>query len=131
MKAQSPAAKARSFGLSVGGVLIVIALALLWRGRIGRAEIVGGIGVVLVTAGYFRPMLIRIPSDAWWAFATVLGWVNARVLLSLAFVLVLTPIGMLWRLMGRDPMARRQADHAGWTEYPPRYRDKKHFDRMY
>ncbi len=29
----------RSFGISVGGVLIVIALALWWRGRVGRAEI--------------------------------------------------------------------------------------------
>ena len=131
MKKQSPAAKARSFGLSVGGVLMLIALALVWRGRTGRAEIVGGIGTVLVTAGYFRPMLIRIPSDAWWAFATVLGWVNARVLLSLAFFLVLTPIGALWRLMRRDPMARRRADYAGWAEYPARYRDPKHFDRMY
>jgi Saxitoxin biosynthesis operon protein SxtJ len=131
VKKHSAVAKARSFGLSVGGVLIAIALALVWRGRMGRAEIVGGIGVVLVTAGYFRPMLIRIPSDAWWAFATVLGWVNARVLLSLAFFVVLTPIGMVWRLMRRDPMARRQADYAGWMEYPARYRDKKHFDRMY
>jgi len=131
MKKQSPAAKARSFGLSVGGVLIVIALALAWRGRIGRAEVVGLIGVVLVTAGYLRPVLLRIPSDAWWAIATVLGWVNARVLLSLAFFLVLTPIGTFWRLVRRDPMARRRADYPGWIEYPARYRNTKHFDRMY
>jgi hypothetical protein len=131
MKTQSPEKKARSFGLSVGGVLIVIALALVWRERVGRAEIVGGIGVVLVAAGYLRPMLLRVPSDAWSAFATVLGWVNARVLLSLAFFLVLAPIGAIWRLLHRDPMARRRADYPGWTEYPSRYRNSKHFERMF
>ena len=33
----------RSFGVSVGVVLCVIAAFLLWRGRVTRAEIVGGI----------------------------------------------------------------------------------------
>src|SRR5215475_5474812 len=93
----------RSFGLSVGTVLVLIALALAWRGRITRAEILGGIGAVLVVFGYLKPSLLRIPSDAWWALAAVLGWINARVLLSLAFFIVLTPLGWLWRLMGRDP----------------------------
>jgi hypothetical protein len=131
MKTASPTAKARSFGLSVGGVLILIALWLAWRGRMGRAEIVGAIGALLMTLGAVRPALLRIPSDAWWAFATVLGWINARVLLSLAFFLVLTPIGTIWRVLGRDPMTRRRSNHPGWTVYPSRYRDAKHFERMF
>jgi hypothetical protein len=121
----------RSFGLSVGTVLVLIACALAWRGRVARAEIVGSVGAILVVFGYLRPSLLRIPSDAWWAFAAVLGWVNARVLLSLAFFVVLTPIGWLWRLIGRDPMARRRSTYQGWTPYPARYRDGKHFDRMF
>ena len=41
----------RSFGVSVGGVLCAIAVALLWRGRTGRAEVIGGIGAVLLVCG--------------------------------------------------------------------------------
>jgi hypothetical protein len=121
MKNTSPIAKARSFGLSVGTVLLIVALVLAWRGRIGRAEILGGIGAVL----------LALPSAAWWAFARALGYVNSRVLLSLAFFLVLTPLGVVWRLTGRDPLMRRRSNFPGWTAYPARYRNGKHFERMY
>lgn len=131
MRQQDPLKKARSFGLSVGTVLIAIALLVASRGRIGRAEVVGAIGIVLVVFGYLRPALLRIPSDAWWVLAGVLGWINARVLLSLAFLVVLTPIGLLWRMLGRDPMNRSRTRYQAWTAYPVRYRDRKHFERMY
>src|SRR5262249_8325188 len=108
---QEPLRKARSFGLSVGAVSIAVALLLAWRGRAGRAEIIGATGLALVAFGYLRPAVLRIPSDAWWALAGVLGWINARVLLSLAFLLVLTPIGLIWRVIGRDPMTRRQSKY--------------------
>ena len=121
----------RSFGLSVGGVLIVIAALLLWRGRIGRAEIIGAIGAVLVLGGALVPAWLKWPSDAWWAFAMLLGWVNARVLLSLLFFLMLSPLGLLWRLTGRDPLSRRRASYPGWTSYPERFRSPEHFERMF
>lgn len=131
MTTLSPVKKARSFGLSVGGVLIALAVLLAWRGRAGRAEIIGGIGVLLVVLGSLRPTLLTLPSDAWWAFAGVLGWINSRVLLSLAFFLVLTPLSLIWRLIGRDPMGRRRSAYPGWVPHPPRYLDPKHFDRMF
>jgi hypothetical protein len=121
----------RSFGISVGAVLCVIALLLVWRGRIGRAEVVGAIGVVLLVLGYLQPRWLKYPSDAWWAFAAVLGWVNARVLLSLLFFLVLTPVSLVWRLTGKDPLARRRATWRGWQAYPERYRNPHHFERMF
>lgn len=131
MKAGPATGRERSFGLSVGTVLILIALVLVWRGRIGRAEIVGGIGLLLVTLGKLRPMWLKLPSDAWWTLAGILGWINARVLLSLAFLLVLTPLGLLWRAIGRDPLALKRRSFQGWTPYPERYRNDKHFERMF
>ena len=121
----------RSFGTAVGGVLCTIALLLAWRGRVGRAEIVGATGVLLVVFGVIRPSLLKYPSDAWWALAGVLGWINTRVILSAAFFLVLLPIGLVWRIAGRDPMVRRRAKTSGWVAYPARYRDRKHFERMF
>lgn len=121
----------RAFGISVGAVLCAIALLLAWSGRVMRAEVVGTVGVVLVVFGYLRPSLLKRPSDAWWAFATVLGWVNARVLLSLAFFLLLTPLGLIWKLTGKDPLARSRKTWPGWSTYPARYRSPRHFDRMF
>jgi hypothetical protein len=131
MTHKGPANPERSFGISVGAVLCVIAGVLLWRGRIGRAEVVGGIGAVLLLCGLVHPPLLKYPSAAWWRFSRVLGYVNARVLLSIIFFLILTPLGLVCRLTGKDPLARRRRNWTGWTAYPARYKDGKHFDRMY
>lgn len=129
--AKGPANPERSFGLSVGGVLCGIAALLLWRHRIARAEVIGGLGAVLVVLGWLRPRLLAWPSALWWRFAKALAYVNTRLLLTVLFALVLTPIGLLWRLTGKDPLARRRSRYVGWTTYPARYRDRKHYDRMY
>jgi hypothetical protein len=121
----------RSFGVSVGIVLCVIAALLVWRGRILRAEIVGGIGAVLLVAGLLYPPVLKWPSAAWWRFSRVLGYVNARILLTLLFSLVLLPLSIVWRLTGKDPLERRRQRWPGWSPYPARYRDRTHYTRMY
>ena len=131
MAHKGPANPEKSFGVSVGIVLCVIAALLVWRGRIGRAEVVGGIGVFLLVFGLVHPPLLKYPSAAWWRFSRALGYVNARVLLSIIFFLILTPLGLLWRLTGKDPLARRRRNWLGWATYPVRYKDAKHFDRMF
>jgi hypothetical protein len=129
--AQAPKSPERSFGVSVGVVLCAIAALLYWRGRVGRAEVLGVVGGVLITAGLVYPPVLYYPSTVWWRFSRVLGHVNARVLLTIFFAVVLTPVGVLWRLIGKDPLGRRKERWPGWSPYPPRYRDPKHFSRMF
>jgi Saxitoxin biosynthesis operon protein SxtJ len=121
----------RSFGISVGGVLILLALILLWRRRITRAEVLGGIGIVLLVLGLIAPPLLKYPSRYWWKFSLALGRVMARFWLSLLFLLVLTPVSFVWRVTGRDPLARRFDKWPGWSPYPERYRNRKHYEQMY
>ena len=130
-KKQHPQFKERSFGISVGSVLMLIAAYMIWRGRITAAEITAGIGAVLLILGLTRPILLKWPSAVWWKFALVLGYVNARVILTIAFAIVFVPLGVLWRLIGRDPLANRRASFPGWTVYPARYRSRDHFTKMY
>ena len=131
MTHKGPANPERSFGMSVGSVLCVIAALLVWRGRVGCAEVVGGVGAVLLVLGLVYSPLLKYPSAAWWRFSRALGYVNARVLLSIIFFLILTPLGLVWRLTGKDPLARRRRNWHGWAPYPARYKDAKHFDRMF
>jgi multisubunit Na+/H+ antiporter MnhG subunit len=125
---KNPRNPERSFGVSVGAVLLVIALVLWWR---GRAEILAVVGGVLLFFGLVQPRLLKWPSAAWWKFSGVLGYINARILLTLMFSLLLVPVSLLWRLTGKDPMARRRSKFEGWTPYPARYRDRTHFERMF
>jgi hypothetical protein len=121
----------RSFGLSVGGALILLALAFAWRGRPLSAEVAATVGVTLVVLGAARPQWLTVPSRIWWMVASALGWLNARILLSLVFFLLLTPLRFVWRIRGYDPLDRRRRTFGGWSEYPKRYRDPAHFERMF
>src|SRR5262245_27822266 len=122
--AKGPKNPERSFGVSVGIVLLVIAALLLWRGRPFRAEVLGGIGGVLLVCGLVYPPLLKYPSAAWWRFSHALGYVNARILLTLLFSIVLVPLSIVWKLTGKDPLARRRDRWPGWSPYPVRYRDR-------
>jgi Na+/proline symporter len=121
----------RSFGLSVGVMLCVIALLLLWRGRIERAGIVGAIGGLLLVCGLVYSPLLKWPSSWWWRFSRALGHVNARVLLTLLFSVVFVPLSLVWRLTGKDPLGRRRDRWPGWSPYPASHRDRMHYTRMY
>lgn len=128
---KGPTNPERSFGISVGAVLCVIGAVLAWRGRVVPAEVTGATGATLLLLGLFRSSALRYPSAIWWRFARGLGHVNARVLLTVFFLAILAPIGVLWRLTGNDPLHRRKERWPGWSPYPARYRDRRHYRRMY
>lgn len=120
----------RSFGVTVGGVLLAIAALSLWRGHAIRAEVTGGLGALLVLGALVRPALLAPLAAAWGRLGRVLGAFNSRVLLGVMFVLVFCPVGFVLRLLGRDPLERRGTG-SGWSDYPARLRDPKHYDRMF
>ncbi len=43
----------------------------------------------------------------WMAIGQVLAWFNTRLILGLVYFVVILPAGLLMRLIGRDPMARK------------------------
>ena len=131
MSRKGPANPERSFGISVGGVLVVLAAILAWRGRVGRAELFAGVGAFLLVFGLAYPRLLKRPSVVWWRFALILGHVMARVWLTALFAIVLIPVSALWRVIGKDPLTRQRSHWPGWSAYPARYRDPKHYSRMY
>jgi hypothetical protein len=97
----------RSFGLLVGGIFAVIGLwPLVLRGENLRlwALILGG---TLVGLGLIWPALLGPVFRVWMFIGHILGWINTRIILSLVFFLMITPMGLLMRLFGRDPMNRR------------------------
>ena len=120
----------RSFGLTVGGVLVAFAAFTLWRGHTTRADVLGAIGGLLIVAGLVRPSSLAGLATVWGKIGHALGCFNSRVLLTVMFVLILWPIGFISRLFGNDPLERRKRESM-WTPYPDRMRDPKHFERLF
>lgn len=97
----------RSFGLLVGAVFCVIGVwPLVFRGEPLREWALGGGGTLALLGAVF-PQVLRPLHTGWMWIGHVLGWINTRILLSIVFYGLITPIGLLFRLMGKNTV--RQA----------------------
>jgi len=97
----------RSFGLLVGGIFGLIGLwPMVWRHQSPRLWAVT-LAVILVLPALVAPRILAPAYRVWMKLAEVLAWINTRILLGLVFFAVVTPIGLVMRLLGRDPMRRR------------------------
>jgi hypothetical protein len=63
-------------------------------------------GIIAVFA-LFVPASLMLLYKPWMKFAEVAQWVNTRIILLLLFYLLILPIGLLRRLLGKDSMQRK------------------------
>ena len=125
-------AQARKSALLVAAVLLGIAAWNVYRGRTTVVLIFGALGAALVIAGLFVPPAARAFHTAWMRFAVLLGHVNSRVLLTLVYYLVVTPYGIVTRLVGRDPLRRRGAGQESyWVERKATRQTREQFERLF
>jgi hypothetical protein len=73
--------------------------------------------------GFVLPAAIRWIYVVWTAAVFPIGWVMSYVLLGGVFYLVVTPIGLIMRICGRDPM-QRKFDSQAKTYWQPRTKVK-------
>ena len=91
----------RKFGLVVGGVFLALGLVFLWR-HPNRTPYFAWPGGALMVLGAMLPRALRWIYIVWMSLAFMLGFVMAHVILTLFFFLVITPIGLVARLSGKD-----------------------------
>ena len=104
--ARLSAAEGRRFGLQVGAAFLVLAALLLWREREIGAAILGGIGGLLMLAGLALPDRLGGVYAAWMGLARLLSKVTTPVFMGVVYFLVITPIGLLRRALGHQPLRR-------------------------
>lgn len=96
----------RDFGLIVGGVFTVIGLwPMVFRGEGLRLWAIG-LGGTLIAVGLIFPAILRLPHQGWMWVGHVLGWINTRIILGIVFFGLVTPMGVVMRLFGKDSMHR-------------------------
>lgn len=96
----------RSFGLLVGGIFAIIGLwPLIWRGEGLRLWAMIATAILVLPAVVY-PMSLKLIYRGWMAVGEVLGWINTRIILSIIFYGVFTPVAVVMRMRGKDPMRR-------------------------
>jgi hypothetical protein len=71
------------------------------------ASVIWGLGLVMAVLGMAVPAVGSALFRGWMAAGLPIGWTISHLILGVAYYLVLTPIGLLMRLLGHDPMSRR------------------------
>ncbi len=100
----------RKFGLSSALVLALIVGWLCWRGILAEPAATALLAGLLVVAALaiVRPRWLRRPYRLGMIVSHGMGRVVAPVVLSLVFFLILTPLGLVLRLLGKDLLQLRR-----------------------
>ena len=121
----------KGFAFTVGGVFAVIALLPLVFGGAIRLWAAAP-AIVLPALGALAPRTLVWPYRAWMKLGEMLGWINTRILLAAIYYAVVTPIGLVMRVIGRDPLDRALTDRPSyWVERTPTTHPKTSMERSF
>ena len=106
----------RKFGIVMAGAFAVVAL-ILWVKSISYFPLAGAISALFLLLGIGLPMTLRPVEYVWMKIAMLIGAVMTRVILSAVFLLAVTPIGIVMRLVGKDPLRlKHTAKESYWID---------------
>ena len=106
MNQQSVIKELRQFGLVVGGIFSAIGL---WPAVVRNEDprlwslVLGG---TLVVLGLAAPQSLKHIYFGWMKIGHVLGAINTRIILGAIYYILITPMGLVMRLKGKDSMHR-------------------------
>jgi membrane-bound ClpP family serine protease len=119
-------------GLTVGIVLIIISLLLWYLGKMSFIyfSIIGGLFLILA--------LIAIPvlrpfHKLWMMLALMMGFVMSRVILALLFYIVLTPVGLIAKLVGKKfmPIGFDKSAETYWEKRENKIKQPVDYERQF
>lgn len=99
----------RKFGITTGAIIVVLfAIIFPWVFDATTMPVwpwvVAG---VLWLPALFVPNSLQPVYVTWMRIGHAIGWVNTRIILGLVFYIMVLPMGLIMRMFGNDPMARK------------------------
>ncbi|MDD5224882.1 MAG: SxtJ family membrane protein [bacterium] len=92
----------KKFGLALTSALALVGGLSCWRGHAILSLVFGIVAAVTLAVLFLAPRLMKYPR----AGLMAVGWFNGQLILALVFYLVFTPMGVLMRVFGKDPLAK-------------------------
>ena len=115
ISARLTAREGRKFAFTVGIAFLVLGAISAWRGHVILPRILWALGGVLLLAGLLIPGRLTEVHRLWMGVANVLSKVTAPITVGAAYFLLLTPIGSLLRVFGRNPLRHRERNGGFWA----------------
>jgi len=96
----------RRFGLAFGAAMTLLGSLLLWRGKAAGPWVLG-LAAFAILSGLLAPKLLRPLEMVLAGLLRAVMTVVTYVVLTLAYFLVFTPIGIFMKILGKDLLDRR------------------------
>jgi hypothetical protein len=113
----------RGFGLTVGGILVLIAAVRTWlHDGYGAIELVlGAVGLCLIVLAAVWAQSLAPLNRAWTRLGLLLFKVVNPVVLALIYLVTIVPIGLIMRACGHDPLRLKRDPSAStyWVQREP------------
>ena len=110
------AAEGRKFGWTLGIAFGVVAGISWWRGHQIPPLVFGSLSGLFLVSGTLIPTALGPVYRGWMGFAHAISKVTTPIFMGIVFYLVLTPIGLIVRLVKGNPL-HRKADQGGfWVQ---------------
>jgi hypothetical protein len=93
----------RSFGLVFAGLFLVIAIYPLFNGEAMRWWS-SGVAIAFALVALVKPALLAGLNRLWIKLGVLLGKIVSPIALGILFYGVFTPLGLVMRLAGKDPL---------------------------
>ena len=107
-------AEGRRFGLTVGGAFLLVSAITWYRGHVTIAVALGCIGAALVLAGLLVPTRMRPVEQSWMRIADAISVVTVPVAMASIYFVVITPVGLLRKAIGGNPLHHVEQDGTFW-----------------
>ena len=110
----------RAFGVVFTAVFLIVALWPLLSGHSPRGWALAASGLLLLIT-VAVPALLTVPNRLWMNFGLLLHRIISPVVLAILFYLVVTPMGLIMRAFGKDPLRlkRETSDPSYWIRREP------------
>jgi uncharacterized membrane-anchored protein YitT (DUF2179 family) len=122
----------RKFGITVGGVLLAIGVVLFYFEK-PSAIYFAVIGGLLILFGALFPKILKPLNRIWMSLAIILGFIMSRVILTILFYLVLTPIAILAKIVGKKFMVLKcdKSANTYWEKRTNIHKKQIDYDRQF
>jgi hypothetical protein len=111
--ARLTAAEGRRFAFTLAAAFGGLAALLWWRERRAIATALAGVSVAFAVAGLLLPGRLGPVYRGWMGLAHAISKVTTPIFMGVVYYLVITPIGVVRRMAGGNPL---RADQGGWVD---------------
>ena len=106
LKSKIKTSSNRNFGLVFFIVFLILGFWPIKNGGEIRIWLVI-ISLIFLTLGMMKSKLLTPLNQLWFKFGMILGAIAAPIVMGVVFFLVVTPIGIVMRLMGKDLLNKK------------------------